>query len=148
MVHQRQGLPLGLEAGDDLLGVHAQLDDLEGDLRRDRLGLLGQADLAHAAFAELLQQAVGADLLPVAGSRRGCLGRGQLGGVEFVRVVAHGRPPDWSVSILIWNDLSSPASNPNEGPAAGVWTPGADQALVEAASSTVDQSDIRGSNSC
>ena len=33
VVHHGQGLPLGLEAGDDLAGVHARLDDLEGDRR-------------------------------------------------------------------------------------------------------------------
>jgi hypothetical protein len=32
--HQRQSLPLGLEPGDDLRGVHAQLDDFERDARR------------------------------------------------------------------------------------------------------------------
>ena len=62
MVHHRQGLPLGLEAGDDLPAVHARLDDLEGDLALDRLGLLGHIDDAHAPFADLLQQLVGADL--------------------------------------------------------------------------------------
>ena len=36
MVHQGQGLPLGLEAGDDLPRVHAGLDDLEGHLAADR----------------------------------------------------------------------------------------------------------------
>ena len=61
MVHQRQGLPLGLEAGEDLGGVHARLDDLEGDHAADRLFLLGHEDDAHAAFADLLQQLVGAD---------------------------------------------------------------------------------------
>ena len=61
MVHQRQGLPLGLEAGDDLPAVHARLDDLEGDLAADRLCLLGHVDDAHAAFADLLEQLVGAD---------------------------------------------------------------------------------------
>ena len=30
MVHHGQGLSLGLEAGDDLLGIHSRLDDLEG----------------------------------------------------------------------------------------------------------------------
>ncbi len=43
------------------LRVHAGLDDLEGDLALDRLGLLGHEDGAHAAFADLLQQLVGAD---------------------------------------------------------------------------------------
>ena len=37
MVHQRQCLPLGFEAGDDLAGVHARLDDLEGHLAAHRL---------------------------------------------------------------------------------------------------------------
>src|SRR6266540_4442743 len=61
MVHQRQGLPLGLEARDDLAAVHAGLDDLEGDLALHGLGLLGQEDRAHAALAELLEEFVGAD---------------------------------------------------------------------------------------
>ena len=51
MIHQRHGLPLGLEAGDDLVGVHARLDDLERDLAADRLDLLGDEDQAEAAFA-------------------------------------------------------------------------------------------------
>ena len=34
MVHHGQRLPLGLEAGDDLRGVHSRLDDLERHLRR------------------------------------------------------------------------------------------------------------------
>ena len=61
MVHQRQGLPLGLEAGDDLARVHARLDDLQRDLAADRLLLLGHEDHAEAAFADLLQQLVRAD---------------------------------------------------------------------------------------
>ena len=52
MVHHRQRLPLGLEPGDDLLGVHAQLDDLERDAPPHRLGLLGHIDHAAAAFAD------------------------------------------------------------------------------------------------
>ena len=61
MVHHRQRLPLGLEAGDDLPAVHAWLDDLERDLALHRLRLLGHEDGAHAAFANLLQELVGAD---------------------------------------------------------------------------------------
>ena len=60
MVHQGQGLPLGLEAGDDLLGVHARLDDLQRDLAADRLLLLGHIDDAKAAFADLLAELVAA----------------------------------------------------------------------------------------
>ena len=37
VVHQGQGLPLGLEPGDHLPGVHARLDDLQRDLAADRL---------------------------------------------------------------------------------------------------------------
>ena len=65
MVHQRQRLPLGLEPGDDALGVHAQLDDLERDAAADRFLLLGHINHAAAAFADLLEQFVAAN--PVAG---------------------------------------------------------------------------------
>ena len=61
VVHQGQGLPLGLEAGEHLLRVHARLDDLQRHQALDRLGLLGHPDRAHAAFADLLQQLVRAD---------------------------------------------------------------------------------------
>ena len=61
MVHQRQRLPLGLEAGDDLPGVHARLDDLQATLRRTGCGLLGHEDHAEAALADLLQQLVRPD---------------------------------------------------------------------------------------
>ena len=61
MVHQGQRLALGLEPGDDLAGVHAGLDDLEGHLAVDRLDLLGHEDQAEAAFADFLQQLVAAD---------------------------------------------------------------------------------------
>ena len=62
MVHDRQRLPLGLETGDDLAGVHARLDDLQRHPTHHRLALLGHVDHAHAALANLLQQLVGADL--------------------------------------------------------------------------------------
>ena len=63
MVHHRQRLPLGLESGDDLLGVHAQLDDLERDSPPHRLGLLRDIDHAATAFAHALQNFVAANLL-------------------------------------------------------------------------------------
>ena len=62
VVHHRQGLPLGLEPGDDLATVHARLDDLERDLALHGVRLLGHVDGAHAPFADLLQQLVRADL--------------------------------------------------------------------------------------
>ena len=61
VVHHGQGLPLGVEAGDHPAGVHAQLDDLQGDAPAQGLGLLGLEDLAHAALAQAAHQAVGAD---------------------------------------------------------------------------------------
>jgi hypothetical protein len=61
VIHQREGLPLGLEPGDHLAGVHARLDDLQRDLAADGLGLLGHVHDAHAAFADHLQELVGAD---------------------------------------------------------------------------------------
>ena len=61
MVHQRQGLPLGLEAGDDVARVHARLDDLQRDLAAHGMLLLGHEDQAHAPLADLLHQLVGAD---------------------------------------------------------------------------------------
>ena len=69
MIHHRQRLPLGLEAGDDLLGVHAQLDDLERDLAADGFLLFRQPDHAEAAFAEFLQQLVAADERVLGGGR-------------------------------------------------------------------------------
>ncbi len=79
VVHQCQGLPLGFEAGDHLARIHARLDDLQGDLALDRLGLLGQEDRAHAAFAELLQQLVRADHLAEFLGRCVLLGRPNRG---------------------------------------------------------------------
>ena len=58
MVHHRQRLALGFEARDDLLRVHAQLDDLERDAPLHRLRLLRHPDRAQAALADLLQQLV------------------------------------------------------------------------------------------
>ena len=61
VVHQGQGLPLGLEPGDHLPRVHPRLDHLQGDPPADRLGLLGHEHHAHPALADLLQQLVRAD---------------------------------------------------------------------------------------
>ena len=64
VVHDGQGLPLGLEAGDDLAGVHPGLQHLQGHLAADRLGLLGQEHDAEPALANLFQQLVRADDVP------------------------------------------------------------------------------------
>jgi hypothetical protein len=63
MVHQGQGLTLGLEAGKHLARVHAFLDKLEGDAPLDRFDLLGHPDGTHAASASVdpLQKFVAID---------------------------------------------------------------------------------------
>ena len=73
MIHDRQRLPLGLEAGHHLLGVHARLEDLQRDLATDRLLLLGHEDDAETTLANLLQQLVGPD--DRAGAFGGHIGR-------------------------------------------------------------------------
>jgi len=51
MIQQRQGLSFGLEAGDNLLGIHAGLDDFQRDPAFNRLFLLSLIDQTHAALA-------------------------------------------------------------------------------------------------
>ena len=58
MIHHRQCLPLRLEPGDHLLGVHAQLDDLQRHAPPNRLGLFGHIDHPAPAFAHPFQQLV------------------------------------------------------------------------------------------
>ena len=70
MIHEGQGLPFGLEASDDLAGIHTRLDDLEGDFAAHRALLLGDEDQPHAAFADLLYELVGTD------DRAGTFGNG------------------------------------------------------------------------
>ena len=61
MIHQGQGLPLGFEPRHHLARVHAGLDDLQGHFAADGLPLRRHVHDAHAPFANLLQQLVGAD---------------------------------------------------------------------------------------
>jgi hypothetical protein len=63
MVHERQGLTLGLEPRDHLPGVHSQFDNLEGNAPFDRLLLLGQIDYAEPAVADFLQEFVAPDFI-------------------------------------------------------------------------------------
>jgi hypothetical protein len=65
MVHEGQRLTLGLEARDDLPGIHPRLNDFDGDLPPDRLLLLGQENYAAASLAELLDEPEAAN--PIAG---------------------------------------------------------------------------------
>ncbi len=61
MVHHRQRLTLGFEAGHHFAGVHADFDDFERNAAFDRLPLLGHINDAEAAFAQFLQQLVFVD---------------------------------------------------------------------------------------
>ena len=61
MVHNGERLPLGLEAGDDLLGVHPQLDDLQRHPAADGSLLVGQVDLAKSTFADAFDEFVAID---------------------------------------------------------------------------------------
>jgi hypothetical protein len=58
MVHDGQGLAFRLQAGQDLLGVHAQLDDLQGHPAVHGLGLLRQPYLAHPSLPQEFQELV------------------------------------------------------------------------------------------
>jgi len=55
MIHQRKRLPLGLEAGYDLFGVHTQLDDFERDTAAHRFLLVGHINDTAATFTDLLE---------------------------------------------------------------------------------------------
>jgi hypothetical protein len=63
MIHHGEGLTLDLETGEQFPGIHAELDQFQGDLAPDRLGLFGNVDNTIAAFAEALPKFVGADHL-------------------------------------------------------------------------------------
>ena len=58
VIHQRQRLALGFEAGDDLLAVHARLENFHSHPAAHRLPLFGVKDNAEGAFANLLEQFV------------------------------------------------------------------------------------------
>ena len=51
----------GLAARDDLPAVHPRLDELEGQVPPDRLGLLGQPHRPEPALAEPFKEPVGTD---------------------------------------------------------------------------------------
>ena len=59
--HHREGLPLGVEPGHHLAGVHPDLDHLQGDLAADRVLLFRKVDHAHPALTEDGQDPVGAN---------------------------------------------------------------------------------------
>ena len=64
MVHHRECLPLGVKAGDDLFGVHAELDDLERNAAAHWFFLFGDIYNTATTLADLLEKFVAAN--PVA----------------------------------------------------------------------------------
>src|SRR5262249_4249943 len=86
MLHHRQRLALGLEPCDDLPGVHPGLDDLQRHPAPEGLLLLGEPDLTHPTFAEVLQQLIGADADALAGRS---LGHGPLKRKRVLEPLAH-----------------------------------------------------------
>ena len=63
VIHESQRLAFDIEASDDLEGIHADLDDFEGDLAADGGGLFGPPDEAEATFSQFLAEGIGADVL-------------------------------------------------------------------------------------
>ncbi|MFO1486586.1 MAG: hypothetical protein U1F71_24705 [Verrucomicrobiaceae bacterium] len=76
MIHQGERLSLRFEAGDDLVRIHAQLDDLQCHAAAHRLTLFRLPHHAESSFAQALQQAVTAN-----GFSLGFLMRQQQGAV-------------------------------------------------------------------
>ena len=77
VVHQRECLPLGVEASEDRARVHADLDQLERDLAFDRCRLACPINGAHAPLAEDFEQRVPAgDDLARSGSAGPAAARG------------------------------------------------------------------------
>src|SRR5262245_56102926 len=63
MIHDRQGLALRLEPGNDGLSVHAELDDLQRDTSAHRFFLFGHIYDAPPALTDSLQNLVTTDPL-------------------------------------------------------------------------------------
>ena len=72
---------------EDGIGVHATLDEFQGDLPPKRGVLFGEEHLAHAALAEQCRQAVGADLRR--DTRAGYQVRGLRGRAVCVPLLGH-----------------------------------------------------------
>jgi hypothetical protein len=70
MLHHGKGLTLGIQASQNLSGVHAQFDQLEGDASVNRLRLFGEPNLTHTTFPKELEEPVGADLFLLMGGTR------------------------------------------------------------------------------
>ena len=71
MIHQREGLALGVEAGQHVPRVHAPLDQLERHRPPDGCVLLRLVDDPHPAFTDLPQNTVGTDTVRTVAGVRG-----------------------------------------------------------------------------
>ena len=84
MVQAGEDLPLGAEAADDGVGVHAALEDLQRDALVEHVVVAHREEHgAHAALAQLAHEPVGPD----SGAVRPA--RGGLDSGEVVWVTAH-----------------------------------------------------------
>ena len=63
VIHQGQGLAFLLKACQQAFAVAARFDQLDGDPALYRFFLISDVDGAHATFAELFAELVGADLV-------------------------------------------------------------------------------------
>jgi hypothetical protein len=63
MIHERERLAFRFEPGHDALGVHAQLDHLDGNLAPNGFTLLSPVNHAEAPLADLLQKSVSANAI-------------------------------------------------------------------------------------
>jgi len=116
MIHHRQRLPFGLEAGDHLFRVHPQLDDLERHPPAHRLGLFGHIDHPAAALADLLHQLVA--VYGVAGLLRFARRRSQGRFRGWLRSCGQFREesPRRRVGLQKFFDLPAQQSIPHAGP--------------------------------
>ena len=98
VVHQGQGLPLRLEPGQDLPRVHPRLDQLDGHLPADRLGLLGHQTAPIPPSPICSSSLYGPiDRAGPLAPRRGRLAGGR-GRVAPRRTPGTRRPGSWSAS--------------------------------------------------
>jgi hypothetical protein len=87
VIHPRQSLSLGLEAREELPGLHAPLEELEGDPAPERFDLLGEPHLAETSLADLVQEAIGSDPVRFLRRRGGAQPAGRGGWERGVGVV-------------------------------------------------------------
>ncbi len=85
VVHHSERLPFLVETGKQARGIQAKADYFEGDAALHVLDLIGDPDLSHAAFAQLLAQfeTAGEYAIGSHGRRLGICDRGRMLGAAF-----------------------------------------------------------------